>query len=298
MHWVHSHSLFWIKISVTESTIWATASGRILLARYLEGGRLDEGVIQVPGENKKLSATVGHLSKNAGGLKVLPPAARASSIKHLITWGEIYCEIIYSQMKLFFFSMRGRGPLPGGWRVFDQQSNAKKGQYVDIFYNITEWPQECHCCKCWGGLPNAPCWQTVEKKTLGASKYSSDIITYHISTVIDFFYNVIQIIYWPGWCRHRWLAALKASPTSPRPLLTFHHWVVKSSFNSLWTCFGAKRMENVNFGTCFQGAVGVSPASNFQRLPWKSSKWHSPQPPRLRLNYEYCQNVVDTSPSF
>ena len=139
----------------------------------------------------------------------------------------------------------------------------------------------------------ADCW----KKTLCASKYSSDIITYHISTNW-FFYSVIQIIYWPGWCRHRWLAALKASPTSPRPLLTFHHWGVQSSFNSLWTCFGAKRMENVNFGTCFQGAVGVSPASNFQRLPWKSSKWHSPQPPRLRLNYEYCQNVVDTSPSF
>ena len=118
------------------------------------------------------------------------------------------------------------------------------------------------------------------------------------SAIIDFFNNVIQIIYWPGWCRHRWLAALKASPTSPRPLLTFHHWGVKSSFDSLWTCFGAKRMENVNFGTCFQGAVGVSPASNFQRLPWKSSKWHSPQPARLRLNYEYRQNVVDTSPSF
>ena len=137
----------------------------------------------------------------------------------------------------------------------------------------------------------------LKKKTLCASKYSSDIITYHISTNW-FFYNAIQIIYWPGWCRHRWLAALKASPTSPRPLLTFHHWGVKSSFNSLWTCFGARRMENVNFGTCFQGAVGVSPASNFQRLPWKSSKWHSPQPPRLRLNYEYRQNVVDTSPSF
>ena len=106
------------------------------------------------------------------------------------------------------------------------------------------------------------------------------------SPLIDLFYNVIQIIYWPGWCRHRWLAASKASPTSPRPLLTFHHWEVKSSFNSLWTCFGAKRMENVNFGTCFQGAVGVSPASNFQRLPWKSSKWHSPQPVTTQVEIE------------
>ena len=189
--------------------------------------------------------------------------------------------------------MRGRGPLPRGgeYLISNQMPKRPTCWFYLIFYNITEWPQECHCCKCWGGLPNAPCWRTVEKK-----HYVHQNI--HQISLINFFYNVIQIIYWPGWCRHRWLAALKASPTSPRPLLTFHHWGVKSSFDSLWTCFGAKRMENVNFGTCFQGAVGVSPASNFQRLPWKSSKWHSPQPPRLRLNYEYCQNVVDTSPSF
>ena len=189
---VHSHSLVWIKISGTESTIWATAMGRILLARYLEGWRLDEGVIQVPGENKKLaqSATVEHLSKNAGGLKVLPPAARASSIKHLITWGEIYSEIIYSQMK--FFQYEGQGPPSRGAESIWSAIKCQKRPICWYFYNITEWPQECHCCKCWGGLPNAPCWRTVEKKHY-VHQNIHQISSPTTSPLIDFFIMLYKL---------------------------------------------------------------------------------------------------------
>ena len=80
--------------------------GLLILAGHLEGGRLDKRVIRIPeqtfserfcqnvsrpGWNLKYpyecpSQTDEYQSKKAGGLNVLPPAARASSIKQWITW--------------------------------------------------------------------------------------------------------------------------------------------------------------------------------------------------------------------
>ena len=46
----------------------------------------------------------------------------------------------------------------------------------------------------------------------------------------EIFFEMIFEIFLPGWCRHRWLASLKAPSASPRPLLTSHHWKVKFGF--------------------------------------------------------------------
>ena len=134
-------------------------------------------------------------------------------------------------MKLFF-SVWGAGAPCQGVESIWSAIKCQKGQYVDIFTIelsdlrnvIVANAEEVFQMLLAGGLL---------KKNIMCIKI---FIRYHhlphlqvkkinYSAIIDFFNNVIQIIYWPGWCRHRWLAASKASPAWPGPLLSSHRCI-------------------------------------------------------------------------
>ena len=92
----------------------------------------------------------------------------------------------------YFFQYEGQGPPARGVESIWSAIKCQKRPICWYFYNITEWPQECHCCKCWGGLPNAPCWRTVEKKHY-VHQNIHQISSPTTSPLIDFFIMLYKL---------------------------------------------------------------------------------------------------------